>query len=81
MHSLLCVASGREIASLGDDSSELCWKAYAHHNGSSDVDRLLIEEQIKVRSISQCNQRISSANSNNSVKVAYGWCLMIKPGR
>lgn len=47
MHSVLCISSGMEAAALSDTASELCWKVYARHHSSSDVDRLLIEEQVK----------------------------------
>ena len=57
MHSVLCISSGMEAAALSDTASELCWKVYAQHHSSSDVDRLLIEEQVKVCSISSCNQK------------------------
>lgn len=30
-------------------NSESCWKEYAQHHNSTDLDRLVMEEQVKVR--------------------------------
>ena len=40
--------SGTWLVPVPGDS-ESCWQEYAEHHNSTDLDRLLMEEQIKVR--------------------------------
>lgn len=93
MHSELCALSKRNAAvashpraserslEILPGNSESCWKEYAQHHNSTDLDRLLMEEQVKVRYVHSYPWRNIRANFDHSVRVHYGWSLTNILGR